>query len=135
MTTDDTSDNTSDYTFTFSLLWVPDQDSGIQVWQSGTLGVNVATPSNVSGSISLPGFYNEDITFQGTAVESLAGTLVNASGGSSEVEARLSFIFNFDGFIYSGSLLGGMASILNYNAQETYLYIMQGFSPQGPFSR
>jgi hypothetical protein len=127
--------NNYNYTFTFSLLNVTDPNAGIQVWQSGTLTLDVTEPSNISGSISLPGFYKESIPFKGTAADSSegTGTLVNASGSSSEAEADLALIFNYDGFLYNGSLLGGIASILDNAAQETSLYIAQGFSPQGPF--
>jgi hypothetical protein len=124
----------SNYTFSISLLnATSDPNSGLQIWQSGTLAWDTTSAHLVSGSISLPGFYTEQIDFQGTSSDCATGTLINASGKSSQAEITFSIVYNFDGFLYSGSYLGGLASMLDFNAQETYLYVMQGLSPQGPY--
>lgn len=130
-----TANNNYNYTFTLNLLNVTDPSAGIQVWQSGTLTLDVADPANVNGSLSLPDYYKEVINFQGTAAESSAGAgdVVNATGSTSEAEVNLTVLFSFDGFLYNGSLLGGLVSILDNGSEETFLYIAQGFSPQGPF--
>ena len=62
-----------------------------------------------------------------------AGTTVVAKGKSSEVQMELTIVYNYDGFLYNGSYLGGMVSMLDFSAQETYLYVIQGVSPRGPF--
>jgi hypothetical protein len=122
------------YTFAVSLLdagYPP--NGGLQIWQSGTLTLVTTSAPAVSGTLSLPGFYAEQLLFEGTTSEVAGGTLVNATGKSSEAQITFSFVYNFDGFLYSGSYLGGTANMLDFSAQETYLYVIQGLSPQGPF--
>lgn len=115
----------TDQTFNLSLLdQVP-----LQIWQSGTLTLSVDDSNQVSGNISLPDYYKNPIPFQGTATNSFGqtGTLVGADGSSSEAEVNLAFIFRHDGFLTNGTFLGGMATLLDFQAQETYLYVMQGY--------
>jgi hypothetical protein len=61
----------------------------------------------VAGVLSLPGFYKEPIPFTGSTVppDTEAGTIVVASGQSSEVQITLTLTCNYDGFLYSGSYL------------------------------
>ena len=122
----------TDYTFSISLLQAGYNSNELEVWQSGTLTLDSAVNS---GELSLPGFYKEPIPFEGSTVppQTQAGTIVVAQGQSSEVQMELTFVYNYDGFLYNGSYLGGTVSMLDYAAQETYLYVIQGISPQGPY--
>jgi hypothetical protein len=109
----------------------PNPDA-LQLWQSGTLTLD---DSSVSGVLSLPGYYKEPIPFTGSKVppNQQSGTIIVASGKSSEVEIEFTISYGYDGFLYSGSYLGGLVSMLDYSAQETYLYVINGISPDGPF--
>ena len=111
--------------FNLSLL----DQTPLQIWRSGTLTLSVDDSNNVSGSISLPDYYQNPIPFRGTAANSFGqtGMLVGAEGSSSEAEVNLAFICRVDGFLTNGTFLGGMATILDFQAQETYLYVMQGY--------
>lgn len=122
------------YTFAVSLLDASQDPNQLNVWQSGTMTLDTGAHSMVAGSLALPGYYGQPIPFSGSTVppNTQAGTIVVGSGESSEARLEITFSYNFDGFLFSGSYLGGLASILDYNAQETYLYVIQGLSSQAP---
>lgn len=126
---------TTNYAFAVSLLDASANPDALGVWQSGTLALDTGAPEAVTGVLTLPGFYSDPIPFSGSTVppDTMAGTIVAASGQSAEAEITLTVDYRFDGFLYSGSYVAGLISILDYNAQETYLYVVQGLSPQGPF--
>ncbi len=121
------------YLFSVSLLDASENPNILSVWQSGTMALDTSQPAAVTGVLNLPGFYKEPIPFSGATVPpgTQAGTIISVTGQSSEAEITLSLVYNLDGFLYDGSYLGGLASILDYGAQETYLYVIQGLSPQG----
>ena len=125
----------TNYTFSASLLNASPNPDELQVWQSGTLTLDTSSPSSVTGALTLPDYFNEPIPFTGSEVppETMAGTIVVVSGQSSEAQIECTFSYRYDGFLYDGSYVGGIVSLLDYSAQETYTYILQGFSPQGPF--
>jgi len=125
----------TNYTFNVGLLNASPDPNELQLWQSGTLTLDTASDASVSGVLTLPGYYKEPIPFSGSKVppDTMAGQTVNATGQSAEAEITLAATYNYDGFLYDGSYLGGLISMLDYSAQETYLYVIQGFSPQGPF--
>lgn len=128
--------NNYNYTFTFSLLDVGDDpNTGMRIVYSGTFILNVADPMVVTGAITFDSYFTKVIDFQGTATQSFedTGTLINASGSSSEAQINLAFIFNDDGEMGNDSLLGGMTTIYDVGAEESNLYIIQGVAPQGPF--
>jgi hypothetical protein len=126
---------TTHYTFSVSLFDASKNPNGLQVWQSGTLTLDTSSATSVTGALTLAGFYKEPIAFNGTVVPSntSTGTTVDASGESSEAQITFTIAYNYDGFLYNGSYLGGLVSVLDYSAQETYLYVIQGLSSQGPF--
>jgi len=125
---------TTNCTFAVSLFDASGSSDSLGVWQSGTMTLDTSSPESVTGSLTLPGFYQEPIPFTGSEVppETMAGTIVVASGQSSEAEITQTIAYRFDGFLYSGSYVAGLVSLLDYNAQETYLYVIQGLSPYGP---
>jgi hypothetical protein len=125
----------TNYTFTVSLLEASENGSKLEVWQNGTLTLETSSSASLSGALTLPGYYNEPIPFNGSTEppNTMAGTIVGASGKSSEAEITFTITYNYDGFLYDGSYLGGLVSMLDYDAQETYFYVIQGLSPQGPF--
>lgn len=125
-----------DYTFSVGLLNASPDPNELQVWQSGTLTLDIASPEAVTGALTLPGYYKDPIPFNGSAPapDTMSGTVILATGQSSEAEITFTISYKYDGFLYDGSYLGGLVSMLDYSAQETYLYVIQGFSPQGPFS-
>jgi hypothetical protein len=125
----------TNYTFSVSLFDANMNPSELQVWQSGTLTLDTSSAGSVAGVLTLPGYYKEPIPFNGSTVppDSMSGPPVIASGESSEVEITFTITYRYDGFLYDGSYLAGLVSMLDYSAQETYLYVIQGLSPQGPF--
>jgi hypothetical protein len=124
----------TNYSFAVGLLDASQNPSALQLWQSGTLTLDTASPAALSGVLALPGFYSQPIPFSGSQVGStMAGTTIDVSGQSSEAQITATLTYNFDGFLYSGSYIAGLVSMLDYGAQETYLYVVQGLSPQGPF--
>lgn len=125
----------SQYTFSVGLFEANAGSGGLQVWQSGTLTLDTSSPASLNGVLTLQGFYPEPIPFVGTSapVQEQAGITVTASGKTDEAQIDLTLTYNFDGFLYSGSYIGGLVSILDTQAEETYLYVLQGLSPQGPF--
>jgi hypothetical protein len=125
----------TNYTFSVSLLNASPNPDELQLWQSGTLTLDTSSSPTVTGALALPGYYQEPIAFTGSEVppETQAGTIVVVSGQSSEAQIECTFPYRYDGFLYDGSYLGGIVSLLDYSAQETYTYVIQGFSPQGPF--
>ena len=126
---------TTNYTFSVGLLTASPNPDELQLWQSGTLTLDTSSSSSVAGALSLPGYYQEPIPFEGATVppETQAGTIVVAAGQSSEAQIEITLAYRYDGFLYSGSYVAGMVSLLDYSAQETYTYVIQGLSPQGPF--
>jgi hypothetical protein len=112
-----------EYVFNVVLL----DGSPLAVWQPGTLALQVSG-SIARGSLSIPGFYKETMALAGTTSQSIGqtGTLVYVSGKTSEMSGDFAFIYSFDGFLTTADFLGGMASILDFGAQETYLYVLQG---------
>ena len=126
----------TNYTFSVSLLDASANPSELQVWQRGTLTLDTSSSESVAGALTLPGYYKEPIPFNGSKVlpDEMSGTPVIASGKSSEAEITFTITYKYDGFLYDGSYLGGLVSMLDYSAQETYLYVIQGLSPQGPFA-
>jgi hypothetical protein len=125
----------TDYIFAVSLFDANAHPDSLEVWQSGTMTLDTSSPESVTGILTLPGYYQDPIPFTGSEVppQTQAGTIVVASGQSSEAEITQTIAYRFDGFLYSGSYLAGLVSLLDYNAQETYLYVIQGLSPDGPF--
>ncbi len=123
----------NNYTFSVSLFDASANPNELQVWQSGTLTLDTSS-APVAGALTLPGYYKEPIPFTGSTVppNTQAGKIIVASGQSSEAEITFTIVYNYDGFLYSGSYLGGLVSMLDFSAQETYLYVIQGLSPQGP---
>lgn len=119
------------YTFSVSLLDASVSPNGLQVWQSGTLTLD---SGSVTGALELPDFYKYPIPYEGSAVSpsTLAGTTIEASGKSAEAQITFTVTYDFDGFLFNGSYLGGLISVLDYGAQETYLYVIQGLSSQSP---
>jgi hypothetical protein len=129
-----TTHNPSAFTFRFSLLDSWDPNAGPNVVYTGTLTLNVAEPLSISGAINFDSSFNQPIAIQGTSPGSYedTGTLINASGSSSEAQINLAFIFVPDGTAGGGedSLLGGMVSLFDVSAQEWNPYIIQAVSPQ-----
>jgi len=125
---------TTNSTFAVSLFDASGGSDSLAPWQSGTMTLDTSSPESVTGSLTLPDFYQEPIPFTGSEVppETMAGTIVVASGQSSEAEITQTIAYRFDGFLYNGSYVAGLVSLLDYNAQETYLYVIQGLSPSGP---
>src|SRR6185295_4589956 len=119
---------TTNSTFAVSLFDANGHPDSLEVWQSGTMTLDTSSPASVTGTLTLPGFYQEPIPFTGSEVppETMAGTIVVASGQSSEAEITQTIAYRFDGFLYNGSYVAGLVSLLDYNAQETYLYVIQG---------
>lgn len=119
------------YTFSVSLFDASGNQKGLQVWQSGTWTLDTAS---MTGALALPGFYNDPIPYEGSTVSpsTSAGTTIEASGKSAEAQITFTVTYNFDGFLYNGSYVGGLISVLDYAAQETYLYVIQGLSSQSP---
>lgn len=119
------------YTFSVSLLDASVNPNGLQVWQSGTLTLD---SGSVTGALALPGFYKDPIPYEGSAASpsTSAGTTIEASGKSAEAQITFTLTYDFDGFLFNGSYLGGLISVLDYGAQETYLYVIQGLSSQSP---
>ena len=123
----------TNYTFKFSFLNSLDPNAGMNVVYTGTLTLNVADPSAVSGTLNFDSIFTQPLDIEGaSAGDYQTGTLVNASGSSSEAQIDLSFIFAPDGSAGGGndSLLGGMVSLLDFSAQETNPYIIQAVAPQ-----
>ena len=112
-----------EYAFKIALL----DGAPLSVWQDGVLTLQV-NGSVARGSLSIPGFYTETMALSGAVSPSYGqtGTLVSMSGKTSEMSGELAFIYNFDGLLTATYLLGGMASILDFEARETYLYALQG---------
>lgn len=125
----------TNYSFSVGLLDASPNPNELQLWQSGTLSLDTSSSEAVTGELTLPGYYKEAIAFDGSEVppNTQAGTIVVASGQSSEAQIELTVSYRYDGFLYDGSYVGGLVSILDYSAQETYIYVIQGFTPQGPF--
>ncbi len=125
----------TNYSFSVGLLDASPNPNQLQPWQSGTLALDTSSPEAVTGELTLPDYYQEAIPFEGSEVppQTQAGTIVVASGQSSEAQIELTVAYRYDGFLYDGSYVGGLVSILDYAAQETFIYVIQGFSPQGPF--
>jgi hypothetical protein len=123
---------TTTYTFSVSLFDASANPNGLQVWQSGTLTLDTASNT---GALALPDFYQDPIPYEGSTVSpaTLAGTIIEASGKSAEAQITFTVTYNFDGFLYNGSYVGGLISVLDYAAQETYLYVIQGLSAQSPW--
>ena len=128
-----TTNNNSPFTFKFSLLdsWNPTTPN---VVYTGTLTLNAAEPSSISGTIHFDANFTQPIDIQGTSPGSYkdTGNLINVSGSSSEAQINLAFIFVSDGTAGGGedSLLGGMVSLFDVSAQESNPYIIQAVSPQ-----
>lgn len=122
---------TTTYTFSVSLFDASANPNGLQVWQSGTLTFDT---DSITGALALPGFYKDPIPYEGSAVSpsTSAGTTIKASGKSTEAQITFTVTYDFDGFLFNGSYVGGLISMLDYGAQETYLYVIQGLSSQGP---
>jgi len=125
------SDVMQENNFALNLVQADPQTGKLQIWQSGTIAwvIGAQTPP-VQGTIRLPGYYKTDITFEGTTSQTTAGTILIASGGSNEVQVDFTIAYKTDGFLFTGSYLGGLMNLLDFSAQETYLYIMEGLSPQ-----
>ena len=124
----------TNYTFAVTLLDASANPNVLGTWQSGTVTLEISPANTVTGSLTIPGFYKDVIPFRGTVVQpsTASGTTVTAQGESVEASITLSINVAGDGFLYNGSYLGGLLSILDNAAQETYLYVVQGLSPQSP---
>lgn len=123
------------YVFTTTLFDASANQSTLQPFLTGTtLTFDASVPDNVTGALMLTGYLNEPVPFTGTTTEpgTAAGSTLVLSGHSSEAQITLTLTYNFDGFLYDGSYVGGLLSILDFAAQETYLYVIQGQSAQGP---
>ena len=125
----------TNYTFSISLLDASQNSNTLTVWQSGTLTVDTGSAPAVSGALTLPDYYKEPIPYEGTIVppETMSGTIVTGSGESSEAQITFTLVYRHDGFLYIGTYLGGIVSMLDFSAQETYTYVIQGLTPQGPY--
>jgi hypothetical protein len=112
-----------EYAFNIALL----DGAPLAVWQAGTLAVQIGGRV-ARGRLALPGFYKEALELTGRvgAQYGQTGTLVTMTGKNSEIAGELTFLYDFDGFLTSTTFLGGTASILDNNAQETYTYVVQG---------
>lgn len=129
-----TTDNPAAFTFKFSLLDSWDPNAGPNIVYTGILTLNLADPSSISGAINFDSSFAQPIAIQGISAGNYegTGTLINASGSSSEAQINLAFIFIPDGTAGGGedSLLGGMVSLFDVSAQEWNPYIIQAVSPQ-----
>lgn len=123
----------TNYTFAVNLLDASANPTTLAVWQSGTLTLDLSAPDSVTGALTIPGFYTESIPFSGSALQpsTLSGTTITAAGENTEAAISLTIDTSYDGFLYSGSYLGGLVNILDNAAEESYLYVIQGLSPQG----
>ena len=129
-----TTSNNNGYTFKFSLLDAWDPTAGPNVVYTGTITLDEGEPSSISGTINFDSSFTKPIDIQGISATGYedTGTLVNASGSSSEAQINLAFVFVSDGTAGGGddSLLGGMVSLFDASAQEWNPYIIQAVSPQ-----
>jgi hypothetical protein len=124
---------TTNYSFSVSLFDASANPNALQPWLSGcTLTLDSAS---LEGALTLPGYLHEPVPFSGSTVPpgTEAGTTVVASGKTAEAQIAFTIVYNFDGFLYNGSYLAGLLSLYSPAAQESYLYVLQGLSPQGPF--
>lgn len=116
------------YTFNVSLL----QGGPLQVWQTGTLNLAVDSSDNVKCTLTIPGFYKDPFTLEGTSSPNQggqAGSVVVAQGSSPESDnTEIVFSYTFDGFLYDCTYLGGTIYILDNAAQEGYKYVIQGYT-------
>ena len=102
--------------------------SPLQLWQAGTLELE-QNGDEVAGTLSIPGFYSESIPVAGTISNEGNYELVSAQGKSSQMQVQFWIMLRYDGFLTSSTFCGGLSQILDYQAQETYLYVMQGATP------
>jgi hypothetical protein len=128
-----TTPSPSAYTFKFTLLdsWNPTTPNAVY---TGTLTLNPNDSSSISGNVQFDNDFAQPIDIQGTSSSGYedTGTLVNASGSSSEAQINLAFIFVADGTAGGGedSLLGGMVSLFDRAAEEWNPYIIQAVAAQ-----
>lgn len=130
--------NTSNYLFSVSLFNAStDPNTPLELWQSGTLDVNLSGKPAVTGVLNLSGFYSEPIPFSGgiQPAETGPGTIVSVAGQTSQVQISITAEFEEDGFLYEGTYIAGLVSMLDFSAQETYLYVLQGLSPQSALGK
>lgn len=114
----------TEYSFNISLLnLVP-----LEVWQTGTMTLLVGDENNATGTFNLPGYYTEPVNFGGPTNNKFSdvGLLIQGDGSTSEMDLSLTFLIQEDGFLAQATYLGGMVSILDKSAQETYPYVIQG---------
>ncbi len=121
----------TNYTFSVSLFDASQNPNELQVWQSGTLTIDSLSPQSVEGVLTLPGVFGP-ISYAGPISPGGGSGWTRVSGSGQTSEAQISFVITYgvDGFLYVGSYLAGLITIYVPSAQESYLYIFQGFSPQ-----
>jgi hypothetical protein len=123
------------YTFATTLFDASQNQSTLQPWLTGTsLSFDATAPEGITGTLMLTGYLKEPVPFTGTTIQpgTLAGSTLLLSGKSTEAEISLTLTYHFDGFLFDGSYIAGLLNILDIGAEETYLYVIQGQSAQGP---
>lgn len=123
---------TTSYTFSVNLLYTYDGQPGLLLWQSGTMTLDLAASPAVTGVLTLPDL-GAPIPFSGsvTAMPGYAPPAVAAAGQNSQNQIELTCTYLSDGVVYEGTYIGGLVDILD--SEEWNPYVLQGYSPQGPF--
>lgn len=116
-----------DYTYTFSVNFVQQAQSGqMETVYSGTLVVNVPTPGELSGTLTLPNYTSDPFPMTAGDGEEDPPSL---SGSNATAQIDLWFDYAEDGFLAEVTYLGGVAEVLDYSGQETFAYQVQGVGP------
>jgi hypothetical protein len=112
------------YTFNMTLL----SGDPLKTWRTGTMAITIDN-EKVTGSVTIDNEY-PDIELSGTVGGQcgMTGTQVCASGKSEKAEGDFFFSYRYDGFLADSTYMGGTAHILDYNAQESYTYVLQGYT-------